>query len=243
MKYDQTIITPKGLTVHIRNGVASDGSTVLENFNLTHAETDYLLSYPDENHFDSEQESRYLERKAASPNEIELIAFVNGKVAGTAGIDAIGAQYKVAHRAEFGVSILKDYWGLGIGRALMEACIQCARNAGYAQLELDVVAENTRALFLYQMAGFVEYGRNPQRLSLSERWISRADLHAAGIVNLIINQDARRSDAVQPTVPSLKSPTGAFIVPLRSTNANCAINFSKIYVQSYNFEKFCRQVK
>ena len=44
MKYDQTIITPKGLAVHIRNGVASDGSAVLENFNLAHAETDYLLS-------------------------------------------------------------------------------------------------------------------------------------------------------------------------------------------------------
>ena len=45
MQYDQTIITPKGLAVHIRNGVASDGSAVLENFDLTHAETDYLLSY------------------------------------------------------------------------------------------------------------------------------------------------------------------------------------------------------
>ena len=86
MKYDQTMITPKGLTVHIRNGVASSGSTVL-GFNLTHAETDYLLSYPDENHFDSEQESRYLEKKETSPNEIELIAFVDGKVAGTAQID------------------------------------------------------------------------------------------------------------------------------------------------------------
>ena len=92
MQYDQTIITPKGLAVHIRNGAASDGSTVLENFNLTHAENDYLRTYPDENHVDSEQESRYLERKAASPNEIELIAFVDGKVAGTAGIDAIGTQ-------------------------------------------------------------------------------------------------------------------------------------------------------
>lgn len=43
MQYDQTIITPKGLIVHIR--VASDGSAVLENFNLAHAETDYLLGY------------------------------------------------------------------------------------------------------------------------------------------------------------------------------------------------------
>ena len=162
MKYDQTIITPKGLAVHIRNGVASDGSAVLENFNLTHAETDYLLSYPDENHFDAEQESRYLEKKETSPNEIELIAFVDGKVAGTAGIDAIGTQYKVTHRAEFGISILKEYWGLGIGRALMEACIHCAKTAGYAQLELEVVADNHRAVSLYESLGFREYGRNPK---------------------------------------------------------------------------------
>lgn len=162
MQYDQTVITPKGLIVHIRNGVASDGSAVLENFNLAHAETDYLLSYPDENHFDAEQESQYLEKKSTSPNEIELIAFVDGKVAGTAGIDAIGPQYKVAHRAEFGISILKEYWGLGIGQALMEACIHCAKTSGYAQLELEVVAENARAISMYQTAGFVEYGRNPK---------------------------------------------------------------------------------
>ena len=87
---------------------------------------------------------------------------MDGKVAGTAGIDAIGTQYKVTHRAEFGISILKEYWGLGIGQALMEACIHCAKTAGYAQLELDVVAENARAISMYQTAGFVEYGRNPK---------------------------------------------------------------------------------
>lgn len=64
MQYDQTIITPKGLIVHIRNGVASDGSAVLENFDLTHAETDYLLSYPDENHFDAEQAKPLLGEKS-----------------------------------------------------------------------------------------------------------------------------------------------------------------------------------
>ena len=58
--------------------------------------------------------------------------------------------------------MLKEYWGLGIGRALMEACINCAKEAGYAQLELTVVAENARAIALYQKAGFVEYGRNPR---------------------------------------------------------------------------------
>ena len=146
----------------LRNGVASDGSAVFENFNRTHAETDFLLSYPDENSFDSEKEGQFLEQKTASTHEIELIAFVDGKVAGTAGIEAVGTKDKVRHRAEFGISVLKEYWGLGIGRALLEACIKCAKEAGYAQLELTVVAENARAIALYQKAGFVEYGRNPR---------------------------------------------------------------------------------
>ena len=162
MKYCQQIVLKNGKTAVLRNCVASDGSAVFENFNRTHAETDFLLSYPDENSFDSEKEGQFLEQKTASTHEIELIAFVDGKVAGTAGIEAVGTKDKVRHRAEFGISVLKEYWGLGIGRALLEACIKCAKEAGYAQLELTVVAENARAIALYQKAGFVEYGRNPR---------------------------------------------------------------------------------
>lgn len=162
MKYSQQITLKNGSIAVMRNGVEADGSAVLENFNQTHEETDYLLSYPDENSFDAEQEGQFLARKAATTNEIEIIAFVDGKVAGTAGIDAVGTKYKVSHRAEFGISVLKEYWGLGIGRALTEACIKCAQEAGYAQLELTVVAENVRAIALYQKEGFVEYGRNPR---------------------------------------------------------------------------------
>lgn len=162
MKYSERIALKNGKELLLRNAEASDGKAVLENFNQTHAETDWLLSYPDENTFDVDKESRFLERKAASQNEIELVAVVDGKVVGTAGVDALGTRYKVAHRAEFGVSILKDYWGLGIGCAMMEACIKCAREAGYVQLELSVVADNARAISMYRKAGFVECGRNPK---------------------------------------------------------------------------------
>jgi ribosomal protein S18 acetylase RimI-like enzyme len=44
----------------------------------------------------------------------------------------------------------------------MTACIECARVAGYIQLELNVVSENARALSMYKRAGFIEYGRNPK---------------------------------------------------------------------------------
>ena len=162
MKYNKIINLKNGKEALLRNGEFADGEAVFVNFNETHAETDYLLSYPDENSFDAQQEAEFLKEKTESPNEIEIVAVVDGVVAGTAGIEAVGAKYKLKHRAELGIAILKEYWGLGIGKALMEACIECAKDAGYTQLELNVVAENERAVSLYKKMGFVEYGRNPR---------------------------------------------------------------------------------
>ena len=162
MKYSKTIILKNGVECCLRNGIESDGQAVWDCFNLTHGQTDYLLSYPDENSFDVMQESQFLKEKSESSNEIEIVAVVGNVVVGTAGIEAIGTKYKVRHRAEFGISIAKEFWGLGIGWALMNACIECAGNAGYTQLELSVVAENTRAISMYERAGFVEFGRNPK---------------------------------------------------------------------------------
>ena len=56
----------------------------------------------------------------------------------------------------------EKYWNLGIGRALLKACVECALKAGYEQLELEAVAENERAVALYKSEGFEEYGRNPK---------------------------------------------------------------------------------
>ncbi|MCR5733994.1 MAG: GNAT family N-acetyltransferase [Lachnospiraceae bacterium] len=162
MIYNQEILLKNGKQALLRNGDASDGESVYDTFNRTHAETDYLLSYPDENSFDIEKEAEYLEKKTNSQNEIEIIALIDGKVVGTAGIEQVGTKYKVKHRATFGISILEEYWGLGLGKALTMACIKCARDAGYLQLELDVVAENSRAIALYKDCGFEEIGRNPR---------------------------------------------------------------------------------
>ena len=168
MEYEQKIILKNGKEALLRNAVGSDGAAVFEIFNRTHEETDYLLSYPDENSYDPEQEARFLEEKANSPNETEIIALVDGKIVGTSGIEAVGKKYKVKHRAEFGISVLKAYWGLGVGKALTKACIQCAKEAGYEQLELNAVAENSTALSLYRSLGFEEFGRNPRGFNSRE---------------------------------------------------------------------------
>ena len=162
MRYAKTVLLTGGAELLVRNAVASDARALRDIMRRTHAETDYLLSYPDEQGSDDEQEARSLAETERSDNEVELVAVLGGLIVGSAGITAVGSRRKVVHRARFGISILKEHWGLGIGRVLMESCIDCARRAGYTQLELEVVADNERAVSLYRRAGFEEYGRNPR---------------------------------------------------------------------------------
>lgn len=162
MEYRDTVILKDGRECLLRNGVESDGAAVIENFLLVHAQTDFLLSYPDESTVTPEEEGRFLQKQTDSENAVEIIAEVDGVVAGLAGINPVGNRYKLRHRADFGVSVDRAYWGLGIGSALMNACIECAKKAGYEQIELEVVAENERAISIYEKAGFAEFGRNPK---------------------------------------------------------------------------------
>ena len=171
MEYNRTIILKDGRECVLRNGVPEDARQVIDCFLLTHGETDYLASYPDECRLTMDMETEYLRTRRESPDELMLLAEVDGRVVGTAGVDRIGRTEKTRHRANFGISIERAYWGLGLGREMLRVCVECARKAGYAQLELEVVGSNERALALYESEGFVVYGRNPRGFrSRQEVW-------------------------------------------------------------------------
>ena len=48
MQYCKNTLLKDGRSCTIRNGTEQDGKALLDIFLLTHAQTDYLLSYPDE---------------------------------------------------------------------------------------------------------------------------------------------------------------------------------------------------
>ena len=142
MIYSKTVTLRDGRLCVLRNGTEPDAQGVLSTFILTHGQTEFLTTYPDETTLTVLQEKEYLKKKTENPREVELVAEVDGVITGTAGIGGVGSAEKTSHRASFGI---------GIDRAA----------AGYTQLELEVVADNERALSLYKSVGFVEYGRNP----------------------------------------------------------------------------------
>ena len=162
MRYENRTKLRDGRELVLRSCTPDDAEALLKVFIQTLGETDNLLIYPDECEYTTESEAQFLKGKQDSERECEILAFLDGRLVGTAGITAVGTQIKLRHRASFGVCILKEFWGLGIGEQLVRACIDSARKAGYIQLELDVVADNARALALYKKLGFEEYGRNPK---------------------------------------------------------------------------------
>ncbi len=62
----------------------------------------------------------------------------------------------MTHVFELGVSISKDYWGAGAGRALFAAIVDAAIAVGAEKLDLVVYTNNRRAINMYRKFGFQE---------------------------------------------------------------------------------------
>ena len=132
MQYNEKITLKNGKTALLRNGEAADGDAVFIVFNQIHAETDFLLTYPDENSFDAEREAAFLQGKTDSPNEVEIIALVDDKIVGLAGVSTVGTKVKIRHRAFTGIlgtrawkSFDKSLYSMRQRRRICSVGIEC----------------------------------------------------------------------------------------------------------------------
>lgn len=58
------------------------------------------------------------------------------------------------HVAEFGMMILKEYWGLGLGKTLLALQESYAKRVGITRIEALVRAKNDRGVKLYEHSGY-----------------------------------------------------------------------------------------
>jgi putative acetyltransferase len=62
---------------------------------------------------------------------------------------------RLAHSADLGISVHRDYWGTGIGQRLMATIVDLADNwLNLSRLELEVYTDNQAAIHLYKRFGF-----------------------------------------------------------------------------------------
>ena len=71
MKYYDIFTLKDGRQCCLRNGTEADAEAARDCFILTHEQTDYLLTYPDETSvIDVQQDAQFLKDKTESANEI-----------------------------------------------------------------------------------------------------------------------------------------------------------------------------
>lgn len=147
-----------GLVVTIRPLAPPDAGLVRVLRLAVTAERRFLLSLPEEV-AGIEEITSDLEAHARTPNHLHLGAFIGtGALVGEL-VCLGGKKVRNAHVGTVGLLVAADHRSLGVGRALMEACLAWARaNPIIHKLTLAVFTENLPARTLYTHLGFVPEG-------------------------------------------------------------------------------------
>jgi len=156
--FPKHITLTDGQKILIRKADIKDASEILEFTDRVGEETDYLSHGPGELGLTLRDQQKLIDRSVKIGNWLILIAEMNEQIVGTLNFIS-GTRPRITHTGIFGVTVLKEHWGLGIGRGLVKSLVEWARTAKIRKVNLKVRPDNTRAMDMYRKLGFVEEGR------------------------------------------------------------------------------------
>ena len=156
------VVAPKYLQCRggcccIRTAELSDAPALVALAHRLSSETDYVTRQPDEVTTTLDEQAALIREHISGPRHLQLVATVDEQVVGGLRFSA-RPLVRYQHQGEFGVGIWRDFWGRGIGTALVSTLCSWADSAGIVKLTLIVDSENVRAVSLYERLGFVVEG-------------------------------------------------------------------------------------
>lgn len=155
----RTYTLKDGKQIIIRPVTEGDARALKEYIRQAAAETDFLARGPEDfASMTDEQEAAFIRNFLQTPQSVLLCAEYAGNIIANAGLTG-NALARTAHTAEMGISVSKMFWGLGLGRALMDEIIRYAKTTDTVEIiHLTARADNARAIRLYQSCGFRPVG-------------------------------------------------------------------------------------
>jgi RimJ/RimL family protein N-acetyltransferase len=144
----------------VRPARPGDAPAMAEIFAAVAAERDGIATEPP---VDVGERAAQFARGAAS----SVVAEAGGQIIGMLQVEVGRHGF-----GEFGMLVVRDWRGRGVGSALVQAAIEWARARRLHKLCLEVFPHNTAAIAMYRRCGFAEEGRRVKqyRRANGELW-------------------------------------------------------------------------
>lgn len=129
-------------------------------------ETEYLDREQGEDYLSEADVKELINKDRAGANRLFLVAESEGAIIGFSR--CAGSDLKrLSHQVDFGVGVLKDYWGHRVGKELLQHSIRWAERNGILKINLRVLEINEKAMDMYKRFGFEVEGelKKDKRLS------------------------------------------------------------------------------
>lgn len=146
--------------VAIREAMATDSQALIAFMGRVQQQTSYI-SVADWQTYQPDALAHFLAEDCDRLGELCLVACLGDRVIGLCHLSR-DQDPMLTHIGELFIVVDKDFWGQGLGQALLETVVDWAEHTpDLVRLSLTVQARNRSAIHLYERNGFVIEGRHP----------------------------------------------------------------------------------
>lgn len=156
-----------GRICQIREIQVKDAAEAIEYMKTVRGESNFLIAYPEEITLTVEQEEKMIKSFNESEDILIIVAEFDGRLIASAKISR-SKKMKMRHRGNIAITVLKEFWNLGIGKRMLLCLEDYAKEWGLTQIELDYFSGNKRGQILYEKLGFVKVGEIPEAFILKD---------------------------------------------------------------------------
>ena len=149
IEVDQKEFYVRHLRYIIRSAKENDAKNLSEVRLQIDGETENMDREKGEAYIDESRFKQLIKDDTESVSNLFLVAEVNERIVGFSRCEGNKLK-RTSHKVEFGVGVLKEFGGYGIGQNLLKESIHWSDSNGIKKITLNVLETNNKAIMLYK---------------------------------------------------------------------------------------------
>jgi ribosomal protein S18 acetylase RimI-like enzyme len=101
---------------------------------------------------------------------VSVAAEAGGRIVGNSSVTR-GSYQDTQRHGNLGIAVSRKSRDMGIGVEMMRTLVKESRKAGLKTIQLEVFANNPRAIHVYEKTGFKQTGRIPKKMLRNGKFI------------------------------------------------------------------------